>query len=120
MSTLRVTSGDDYGLDGANDRRLTVAVTKGGTAVDLTDTDLTFMVKRSPTDADADALISKTPTLATQSGDTLGVAYIALAAADTADLAGIFPWELSAVDAVGTITLARGSIRIVPDLIVGS
>lgn len=122
-STITVTSGDDYLEAGGEDRRLVVTVTKSGDTVDLTDTVPTFMVKRRRTDDDADALITKTigsgVVLADQGTDE-GVAYIEIAAADTADLAGTFRWELSAEDAVGTITLRAGQFVVKPDLIVGT
>lgn len=122
MSTaIHVTSGDAYKLAGSDDRRLIITVTKAGAAVDLTDTVLTFMVKRRPSDDDSVAVITKTPTLASpQTGGTEGVAYITLNEADTADLAGRFYWELSAVDAVGTITLADGGFYVAVDLIEGA
>jgi hypothetical protein len=119
MSNLYVTSGDAYLLAGSDDRRLRVTVTKDGAAVDLTDTVSTFMVKRRRSDADDDALISVTATVADpQTGATKGVAYIPLTEADTADLDGRYLWELSAVDAVGTITLAAGNLYVGHDLIV--
>lgn len=118
MTNLYITSGDDY----ADSRALTITVTDpAGAAVDLTATDLTFMVKASRTDADEDALITKTLLdgieLATQSGDTEGVAYLTLEAADTEALDGRYRWELQGEDSDGTITLAGGVLFVEPDLI---
>ena len=122
MTAIRVTSGDDYGIDGSNDRRLVITVTKDGATVDLTDTELTFMVKRRRSDDDDDAVITKTVgdglTLADpQTGATKGKAYLTLEAADTDDLSGKLLWELQAEDAVGVITLAAGGFYVTADLI---
>lgn len=124
MSTLNIVSGDAYGIDGANDRRLVVTVADDGARVDLTGVGLTFMVKRRRSDADADAVITKTVgsgiTLASpQTGDTKGKAYITLLEADTADLDGRYRWELESDDAVGKLTLASGFFRVASDLIGG-
>jgi hypothetical protein len=118
MSILRVTSGDAY----TGVRRLVITVTDdAGATVDLTGTDLRFVVKRRRSDANDDALIDEVPTLASpQSGATKGVAYIALAEADTADLAGRYYWELEADDSVGIITLASGRFYVTADLIEGA
>jgi hypothetical protein len=124
MSGLHVTSGDAYGLDGSNDRRLIVRVTKDGANVDLTDVDLTFMVKNRRSDEDDEALFTKTIgsgiTLATQTGDTIGKAYITLTEANTESLAGRYFWELEADDAVGKLTLASGEFRVASDMIRGA
>ena len=120
MAGIYVTSGDDYGLDGANDRRLVITVTKDGSTVDLTDVDLTFMVKRRRSDDDDAAVITKTPVAADpQTGATKGKAYLTLEAEDTADLSGKLLWELQATDVVGVITLASGGFYVAADLIEG-
>lgn len=131
MSNLYVVSGDAY-LD---ERRLVVTVTEpvldadgneiSRTPVDLSATDLTFMVKRRRSDADADALITKTTVsgieIATpQTGATKGVAYIELDEADTDDLGHIvggYPWELEGEDSVGKVTLASGRFYVTADLV---
>ena len=117
MSNLTVVSGDAY----TGVRRLVVTVTDtAGAAVDLTGATLTFMAKRRRSDDDDAAVISKTPELASpQTGATKGVAYIALAEADTATLSGRYLWELSADDAVGVVTLASGNLYVTADLIEG-
>ncbi len=114
---LYIVSGDDY----LGARRLVVTVTDDEeAAVDLTGTDLAFMVKRRRTDDDDAAVITKTPALASpQTGDTEGVAYIELAATDTDDLSGRYLWELQADDSVGVITLASGGFYVTTDLIEG-
>lgn len=115
---IAIARGDDY--TGA--RRLTVTVTdEAGATVDLTGTTGTFMVKLRKTDADAAAVITKTITLASpQSGGTKGVAYIAIAAADTDDLdAGAYFYEIEGQDSIGVITLAAGRLTITADLIRG-
>lgn len=119
MANLYIVSGDDY----ADTRRLTITVTDpDGVAVDLSATDLTFMVKESRVDLDVDAVITKTtPTdielASPQSGTTKGIAYLTLEAADTATLEGRYRWELEGDDAEGVITLAAGTLFIEPDLI---
>jgi hypothetical protein len=119
---ISVTSGDDY----LGVRRLLVTVTdEAGALVDLTGTDSTFMVKRHQTDADADALITKTlgsgiayaPDQATTGK---GKAFIEIEAADTDALAGRFYYELEAEDSVGIITLAAGYFIVKSDLIRGA
>lgn len=118
MSNLHVTSGDAY----TGVRRLVITVTdEAGAAVDLTGTVLTFMVKRRRSDADDDALLEVTPSLASpQSGATKGIAYIAIAEGDTDDMSGKYLWELSADDSVGIITLASGGFYVTADLIEGA
>lgn len=118
MANLHIVSGDDY----ADTRRLVITVRdEDGQPVDLTSTDLTFMVKSSRLDDDVDAVMTKTTPvdieLAVQSGDTEGKAYITIEAADTATLEGRYRWELEGADAEGTITLASGVLFIEPDLI---
>lgn len=115
---LSITRGDDY--TGA--RRLVVTVTdEAGATVDLTGTTARFMAKLRKTDADGDAVITKTITLASpQSGGTKGVAYIAIAAADTSSLAaGAYFYEIAGTDSIGAITLAAGRLTIAADLIRG-
>jgi hypothetical protein len=125
MSTnIYVTSGDQYGINGSDDRRITLTVTKAGVAVDLTGATLKFLVKRRRLDADADALITKTTssgiTLASpQSGATKGVAYLTLDEANTDDLSGRYLWELEGDDAVGKVTLAAGVFNVKADLVTG-
>lgn len=122
MSNLFVTSGDAY----LNVRRLTVSVTdEDGVPIDLSATDLTFMVKRHRYDDDADALIDKTTSdgieVATpQTGDTKGKAYIELDEVDTDALDGRYYWELEAIDAVGRVTLGSGKFYVNADLVVGA
>lgn len=119
MTNLHIVSGDDY----MNVRRLTITVTDvDGSPVDISNTDLTFMVKASRADADDDALITKTTPsdieiALPQTGATEGVAYLTIEAADTDTLAGRYRWELQGDDAAGTITLADGVLFIDPDLI---
>lgn len=122
MANLYLTSGDDY----ADVRALVITVTDPDTGdrVDISATDLTFMVKSSRADADDDALITKTtPTdiviANPQTGETKGVAYMTLDAIDTSDLGGRYRWELEGEDAGGTITLAEGTLFVRADLIVG-
>lgn len=108
-------SGDDY-LD---DYRLVLAVADGdGDPIDLTDVALTFQVRRSRS---AEPIIEKTDLddieIAAQADDTIGVAYLALASADTADLSGRYLWELEGVDAIGHVTLGDGVLYVRPDLI---
>lgn len=116
---IHVTSGDAY----VDDRRLTITVTDADDAtVDLSATDLTFMVKRRRSDADADALITKvTPAeieiASPQTGATKGVAYLSLEESDTADLNGRFLWELEGEDSAGKVTLADGGFYVKRDLI---
>jgi len=115
MSNIYVTSGDDY----LATRRLSVTVTgSDGATVDLTGAALTFDVRRRS--IDEAALISKTvgdgiEIASPQTGDTKGVAYIELAAADTDDLKGRYRWELEGVDAIGHATLARGGFYVTGD-----
>lgn len=115
MSYLITTRGDDDVFD--------VAVTDEDTGlpVDLSGADLTFMVKRYPSDPDADALITKvTPTeVAITLPATGGLAVVTLDAADTDDLApGNYSWELQVVDAANKVrTVAGGRFKIVADLI---
>lgn len=120
MANLHLRSGDDY-LD---NRRLIVTVTdrETGDPVDISATDLTFMVKASRRDDDVDALITKTSAgdieiAAPQSGATLGKAYIAIEAADTDSLDGVYKWELQGEDASGVITLADGVLFVLADLV---
>ena len=120
MANLHVRSGDDY----LNTRRLIITVTdrETGEAVDISSTDLTFMVKSSRLDDDVDALITKTEIsgieiAAPQTGATKGVAYLSLEAADTASLDGRYRWELEGEDAAGVITLADGVLFVLSDLI---
>lgn len=121
MADFKVVSGDAY----LAERRLTFTVTDpAGTTVDLSATDLTFMIKRRRSDTDADALITKvTPDeieiALPQTGDTKGVVYIELDEADTADLRGRYLWELEGDDAIGKVTLAAGRILVKRDLIEG-
>lgn len=117
MSSLFVTSGDAY----VGSRALQVTVVDpDGSATDLTGIDLTFLVKQGLDDADADAVITKTVgTGITVAAPLTGMATIDLSEADTADRAGMFPWELQGVDANGRVTLASGSLYISPDLITG-
>jgi hypothetical protein len=122
VSNLYVISGDAYGESGSEDRRLLIAVTNAGVAVDLTGVTLTWLVKRRRSDDDADALITKTTTdgielASPQSGATKGKAYITLEEGDTDDLEGRFLWELEADDAVGKLTLASGRFYVTPDLV---
>lgn len=127
MGGLHVTSGDAY-LNGGvlGDRRLVLTVRDpDGALLDLTGVDLTFMVKRFASDDDAAALITKvTPSQialkASQSTTGKGIAYLSLLAADTSALSGRFPWELEAVDAVGSVTLASGYFYVAADLIEGA
>ena len=117
-TTLTVVSGDAYAGDDENDRRLLVTVANDGLPVDLTGTELVFMVKLHIEDADEDALISTTAELADpQTGDTEGHAFITLEESDTAGLAGIYHWELQGEDTVGAVTLASGRFKVVRDLI---
>jgi hypothetical protein len=112
MTYLEITRGDDESID--------VAVTdpdNDDAPVDLTDQELTFMVKEHPDDDDDDALIEKT----TGAGITVadpetGVAVISIASEDTADISGTKYWELQ-VSGGSTQTLAGGRITIVPDLV---
>lgn len=118
--SLSIRRGDDY--TGA--RRIVASVVDGaGAPTSLTGTALTFMVKRSLNDADSLALLSKTVgsgiTLASpQSGATLGVAYIALASADTASLSpGSYTYELEGEDAVGVVTLVQDIFELLADVV---
>lgn len=117
MSNIYVVSGDDY----LTTRRLTVTVlASDGTRVDLTTADLTFAVRRRL--SDEANLIEKTVAsgieiASPQTGDTKGVAYVELEAADTDDLSGRYRWELQGEDGVGVATLAGGGFYVTPDLV---
>lgn len=116
--TLR--RGDDY----TGTRRLVLTVTDGDAPVDLTGTELRFMAKRQSIDADDDAVIDKATgsgiTLATQADDTLGQALLAISGGDTDDLdAGLYAAELRAIDSIGTVTLATGTLTLLRDVIRG-
>jgi hypothetical protein len=122
MANLYLTSGDDY----AGVRALVITVTDPdtGDTIDISATDMTFMVKENRGDADEDALIAKTtPTDITianpQTGATKGLAYLTIDAADTVGLAGRYRWELEGDDSGGVITLADGVLFVKGDLIVG-
>jgi hypothetical protein len=123
MSTnIYVNSGDQYGINGSDDRRITLTVTKAGVAVDLTGATLKLLVKRRRSDSDADAVITKTTSsgialASPQSGATKGVAYLTLDEGDTDDLSGRYLWELEGDDAVGKVTLASGGFYVTPDLV---
>lgn len=126
MTNIYVKSGDAYLSGGAlGDRRILLTITKAGALRDLTGVDLTFMVKRRPSDADEDALITKvTPTeialAADQTTTGKGLAYLSLEEADTASLLRRYRWELQAEDAAGPITLAGGGFYVEADLIEGA
>lgn len=121
---LTIRRGDAY----AGGRRLVItARSAAGTLRDLTGITLKFMVKRHRNDADAGALISKATggqgitAASPQSGGTLGLAYVAINAADTANgPVGRFYAELASTDSDGAWTLWSGSIDIVADLIQGA
>lgn len=122
--SLTITRRDTY----TGVRRLVITVTdEDGAAVDLTGTELRFMVKRWKRDADAAALISKSTSsgiaiASPQSGDTKGVAYIALTGDEDGDTdvsAGAWYYELEATDSIGIITLAAGRLTVIADLIEG-
>jgi hypothetical protein len=113
---IYVTSGDDY----LGTRRLTISATDGGSAVDLTGVELTFRVQRRR--SDHVALVEKTEAdgieiASPQTGDTKGVAYIELEAADTDDLEGNYRWELQGIDATGVITLGSGGFYVAGDIV---
>lgn len=122
MSNIYVESGDAY----LEERRLVVTVTDAGVGVDLTGVSLVFMVKDRRSDDDDEALIDKSTDdleieiASPQSGATLGVAYVGLDPADTADLAGRYYWELEGTDSIGATTLARGSFYVEADLVVSA
>lgn len=110
MSVISLYRGDD--------RTASVDVT-----TDITGAELTFLVKARRHDADADAVITKTTGDGiTVTDASLGLATIALAAADTDDLdtRPFYRWELQAVDATGaTHTLATGRFVLIRDLVRG-
>lgn len=121
---LEVTRRDTY----TGVRRLVVTVTdEAAAAVDLTGTEIRFMVKRRRTDDDDDALISKSTSsgiaiASPQTGATKGVAYIALTGdedGDTDVASGAWFYELEATDSIGIITLAAGRFVVLADLIEG-
>lgn len=82
-----------------NDRNLQVSVVKDGVAVDITDWVIRFAVKVNQNDSDADAIINEVATITDAVG---GEATIAIAAADTANVAtGPYFYDILAVDDQG-------------------
>lgn len=116
MTYLLVTRGDDEILDILTTDKDT------GALVDLSGAQLTFMAKRRRTDADADALITKTVgtgiAISNQVTDK-GEAVVTINAGDTdAKPAGAFWWELQSKDGGNHVaTLASGRFVILADLI---
>ena len=111
-ANIDIRSGDAY--TGA--RRLTITVRDSqGATVDLTGTTLTFSVNKLGVNVFEKTTPTDIELASPQSGATKGVAYLALPSALTADLSGIYDWELEAVDAVGAITLADGRFDVLAD-----
>lgn len=110
MSIISLYRGDD--------RTISVDVT-----TDITDAELTFLVKARRDAADEDAVITKTiGSGITVTNASTGLATISLDAADTADLPTepFYRWEIQAVDAAGdTHTLAAGRFVLRTDLVIG-
>lgn len=114
MSTyLSMYRGDDESFD-------VHVVDRDGVDVDLTGAELRFTAKRDVTDADNDAVISKT----TGAGVTTvtaveGLARIDIDAADTDAMARgtLLVWDLQVVDTFDKVrTVASGSLRIMVDV----
>jgi len=119
FKTIYLESGDGY----VGIRRLIMTVTDDtGTAVDISNTDLIFRIESST----GDVILTKTTDdvaeveIATQSGATLGVAYVALDELDTTDLAGRYLWEFEGTDNTGTVTLGHGAVYIRSDIILNN
>lgn len=109
---LEITRGDDP--------TLTVAVTDGGQAVDISGAYLRFTAKLSLDEMDEDAAFVKTSddgiSLVNDGSD--GLASIAIDAADTAGFgsATTLLWDLQVTAGGKTRTPARGTLRVVPDV----
>lgn len=111
-TSLRVTSGDAY----TGERRLVVTVTNpNGTPVDLTGTDMTFVVSRR---GETTPVFTKTLADGIEVTNLIGgIARITLAEADTAALGGPYRWELEVDDADGKLTLGGGPLYVAADLV---
>lgn len=112
MSLIYLTRGDSRILD-------LTATTPADLPYNLTNTTLTFMVKRGYDDADADAVISKTMDNGVSITDAAGgLASIFLSADDTANLRpdASYVYDIQAVDGDDVATLDTGSIRVLPDV----
>lgn len=114
MNTLTIRRGDSRVLD-------LTAITAAGTPYLLTGVALTFTVKRGFEDADTDALIEKTIGSGIEVTNAAGgIAEISLTSADTAALrpGAWLVWDVQAVENDEVVTLATGSMRVLPDVTV--
>lgn len=111
MTELSMYRGDEPSLD--------ITLTSAGVPVNLTGVALRFTAKYHTWDSDDDAVITKT----TDDGITVtapasGVIAVDFLAADTADLVGtvVLVWDVQGVLDGKTKTLARGTLRVSPDV----
>jgi hypothetical protein len=118
MSTyLSMTRGDDESFD-------VHVVDRDGVDVDLSGADLRFTAKRDVTDADVDAVITKTLTGAVSDGITIVTAVEGLARIDIDDTdtdaltrGTLLVWDLQVVDSTDKVrTVASGTLRIIVDV----
>src|SRR5687768_6478528 len=108
MNDLEIKRGDDVSFE------MTFRE-EDGTAYDITGMTVFFTMKRKFSDADADALISKTVT--SHSDPTAGETTVALSNSDTTVTPGKYPYDLQIKDGDGKIqSTSTAYITILPDV----
>lgn len=99
-----------------DDREFTLTLTEDGAAMDLTGASLRFTVKRVASDADLDAVITKTTAagIVIDADPTTGIAVVTVDAADTTDLARTttLVWDVQVTRGGKTRTVLAGTLLV--------